>query len=674
MNIILKNKIRQSATVLALAICAVMATHFVQIQGQDLIDLPGTENHTDTAAVDVNAAPAEVAVAYGKRTLLNSQKLSAAEALSGDMIGTSIALSDSGSSLLVGASGDDLAGTDSGAVYSYKYDNGQWALHQKITSPAAGQPLTYFGSAVALNEEGKLAVVGASGENGDIGAAYVLVRRDGSWHVTARLAAADGAAGDYFGSQVALSADGLTAVVASPNAAEGQGVVYVFVDQGGAWTLQARLVASDGGAEDGFGVSLALSDDGSRLLVGAASDKREIGAAYVYQRAGGAWAEAQKLTASDPAEGDRFGFPVAISGDGSLALISAVGDSSYTGAAYSFSFDGATWAEQQKFVAPDAFGMTSFGSSLAMSDDGSTAIIGAFGTEGTAGSTYVFKHKTNRDGVLAWKDWGKLLANDRSTQDFFGTTSALDANGSRAVIGANGSGDFRGAVYAFFEDSLPTTSDSDDTVVDLPTIEPVFSTSADLTPAPTITPVVPAAVTDPAELLTNGEFELEGQSRETAAIWTAIDGANQVTRKCADATDTSFAGCVLQINSSEGKVIIVGQSVDLTGKSIGAGDTLTLTGKVEAKGAVVDARIRVEVIYLEAGLEKDSVVYKAKAATGGYIPVDPQVLVLRGTPQTIIVTLINQGQDGKVRFDGLSLKWADSGQAGFSDTNTLPLP
>ncbi len=703
MNILLKNRLKQGAAIVAIIACALVASRFVQIQAtsdpappsQDIIDLPGSE---DTAQTDPSVAgglpieaPVDVAadvpaVAYQKRTLLNAQKLAAAEALSGDMIGTAIALSDDGGFLLVGASGDDAAGTDSGAVYSYQYDNGLWMPGQKITSPAGGQSLTYFGGAADLNAEGSRALIGASGENGDVGAAYVLFRSDGSWHVAARIAAPDGIAGDYFGSQVALSADGLIAVVAAPDAVEGQGAAYVFVDQGGAWMLQARLIASDGGPDDGFGTVLALSDDGTRLLVGAADDKYEIGAAYLFDQAGGAWIQSHKLTASDPAEGDRFGYPLTLSGDGTLALIGAVGDNHYTGAAYSFAFDGLTWAEQQKFTAPDSAGMTSFGSSLAMSRDGSTAVIGAYGTEGTAGGTYVYRRKINNDGLTVWKDWGKLLAPDRSVQDFFGTTSALDASGSRAVIGANGSGDFRGAVYAFFEDSLPTAADSTESneegMLELPVIEPGFSTSTDLTPVPTDAPqIVPADPVDPDELLANGQFETEGVSRDAAAVWSVVDGVDQVTRKCPDASEltaldgtASISGCVLQINSEAGKVSIVGQSVDLTGKPVTSGDTLTLTGRLEVKGTAADVRIRVQVSYLEAGLEEDKLVYKTNAATDGYVTFDPQMLVLRGTPQVITVMLINQGLDGKVRFDDLSLKWADTGQAGFSDTTTLPLP
>jgi hypothetical protein len=675
MDIAFKNKLKQVVAIVVVAICAFIVSTYIQSNansgtaepGQELIGLPGSGSNSGEQSA--NNTQASVSTSGNMRTLLNSQKLTAAEALSGDMIGASVALSDNGEFMLVGASGDDAAGSDTGAVYAYKYDAGQWVIGQKILSPAAGQPLTYFGGAVALNEEGKTALVGASGENGEIGAAYLLTKADGNWNVAARLAAPDGVAGDYFGSQVAISADGMTAAVSSPSALEGQGATYVFVNNNGAWTLQARLVASDGGAEDGFGAALAFNDDGSRLLVGASSDNLGIGAAYLFNRAGGAWTEAQKLTVSDPAEGEHFGYPVSLSGDGTVALIGAVGDSGYAGAAYSFGFDGAAWVEQQKLAAPDAAGMTSFGSSLAMSDDGSTAIIGAYGSDGTAGGTYVFKRKANREGLVVWKDWGKLLAQDRSATAFFGTTGALDASGSRAVIGANGDGDFRGAVYAFFEDSLPQPSETSEEgdALALPTAEPGFSTSTDLTPVPT----VPAAV-DPSELVSNGEFETEGTSRELAAIWSPLDGANQVLRKCADAADTSFTGCVMQLDSKEGKVIIVGQSVDLAGKALGAGDTLSLSGKIEAKGTVVDARVRVEITYVEAGLEKDTLVYKVNTETGGYAPFADQTLALKGTPQTMIVTLVNQGLDGKVRFDAISLKWVDSGQAGFSSLAPLP--
>jgi hypothetical protein len=103
-----------------------------------------------------------------------------------------------------------------------------------------------------------------------------------------------------------------------------QGSAYVFVKPGGGWanmTETAKLTASDGAAGDEFGVSVAISGDA--VVVGAngahISGKALQGSAYVFVKPGGGWAgpltEQAKLTASDGAVGDQFGFSVAVSGD-----------------------------------------------------------------------------------------------------------------------------------------------------------------------------------------------------------------------------------------------------------------------------------------------------------------------------------------------------------------------
>ncbi len=122
-----------------------------------------------------------------------------------------------------------------------------------------------------------------------------------------KLTASDGAAGDWFGHSVSLSGDRALVGALFHDDPANSGSAYVFERQGdGSWLEVDKLTASDGAANDFFGLSASLSGD--RALVGANGDSDSNGSAYVYERQGdGSWLEVAKLTASDGAADDLFG-------------------------------------------------------------------------------------------------------------------------------------------------------------------------------------------------------------------------------------------------------------------------------------------------------------------------------------------------------------------------------
>jgi hypothetical protein len=192
-----------------------------------------------------------------------------------------------------------------------------------------------FGRSVAI--DGATVVVGAYRKNSYTGAVYVLRTTDGgaSYGQVAKLAAADGAADDLFGTSVAI--DGATVVIGAPDAGTG-GAVYVFrtSDGGATYDQVAKLTADDAAASDYFGVSVAI--DGDTVVVGAFSDDSDRGSAYVFRTSDGAtYVEVAKLTAADAATGDVFGNSVAIAGD--TVVVGAQWDDdggSASGSAYVF--------------------------------------------------------------------------------------------------------------------------------------------------------------------------------------------------------------------------------------------------------------------------------------------------------------------------------------------------
>jgi len=150
-----------------------------------------------------------------------------------------------------------------------------------------------------------------------------------------KLTASDGAANDHFGDSVSLSGD--TAVIGAPYTDTSEGSAYVFVRSGTTWSQQAKLTANDGVAYDDFGDSVSLSGD--TAVIGARGDDdlgTDSGSAYVFVRSGTTWSQQAKLTASDGAYSDRFGYSVSVSGD--TAVIGAYGDDNFKGAAYVFAY------------------------------------------------------------------------------------------------------------------------------------------------------------------------------------------------------------------------------------------------------------------------------------------------------------------------------------------------
>jgi len=168
--------------------------------------------------------------------------------------------------------------------------------------------------------------------------------------------------------------------------------------------------------------------------VGAYGGNNFAGSAYIFDIASGR--QLFKLTASDSAEGERFGWSVAISG--TTALVGKHFDDhagSQSGSAYIF--DTTTGQQIFKLTASDAARSDVFGISVAIS--GSTAIIGAWGDEDGAGSAYVFDTTTGQQLF-------KLTASDGAEGDFFGWSVAI--SGTMAIVGAR-SDDDTGSAYVF---------------------------------------------------------------------------------------------------------------------------------------------------------------------------------------------------------------------------------
>jgi hypothetical protein len=326
----------------------------------------------------------------------------------------------------------------------------------------------------------------------DAGAVYVFTRIGGNWSQQAYVKASNTEAGDLFGESVALSGDGNTLAVGArledssatdingldtDNSFLNAGAVYVFTRIGSDWSQQAYVKASNTGAGDLFGESVALSGDGNTLAVGAegeASNANVIdgdqadnsatlaGAAYVFTRSGGSWTQQAYVKASNTDAGDRFGNSVAVSGDGNTLAVGAWGEASNatgiggdqtnnslanSGAVYVFIRSGSAWSQQAYAKASNTDVGDQFGLSVTLSGDGNTLAVGASfedsnatGIDGdqtdnsslNAGAVYVF---TSSGG--SWIQQSYVKASNTETNDFFGIPVALSGDGNTLAVGAS---------------------------------------------------------------------------------------------------------------------------------------------------------------------------------------------------------------------------------------------
>ncbi|MES2466189.1 MAG: FG-GAP repeat protein [Verrucomicrobiota bacterium] len=300
----------------------------------------------------------------------------------------------------------------------------------------------------------------------------------------AYLKASNTGAGDFFGHSVALSGD--TAVIGAPyedsaatgvngnqasNATADAGAAYVFVRDGGVWTFQAYLKASNTDTGDYFGYSVAL--DGNTAVIGARYEDSAAtgvngdqtsnaaafsGAAYVFVRSGSTWSQQAYLKASNTGEYDSFGVSVAL--DGNTAVIGAPAEDSAAigvngdqtsnaapgaGSAYVFVRSGSTWSQQAYLKATNTGEDDAFGHSVAVSgsqiavgaplEDSEATGVGGDQTSNAAlysGAVYLFSRN------LFTGSWSQryLKASNTGRSDYFGSSLAL--SGLTLLVGAPG--------------------------------------------------------------------------------------------------------------------------------------------------------------------------------------------------------------------------------------------
>ncbi len=386
--------------------------------------------------------------------------------------GTSMALSADGSTLIVGA---PQANDSMGAAYVFTRAGESWVAQSVIMPPAsAASPQEEeqcaeespeevgecaFGASVAISADGDTALIGDPSPSTTAGAALIYVRSEaGEWTQQAMLSG-DGAASreGRFGKSVALSADGNTALVGVPSASNLRGGAWVFTRAGSEWSRQAALLDSEAVALARFGRAVALSDDGQTALIGGPTSSGSTGAAWTFTRAGTIWTQQGGPLLGGAAELDagHFGKSVALSGDGQTALVGAPEANGARGTVWAYGRAGSTFVQQGEALDEGSAAEVGarFGSSVALSGDGTLALIGAPHHEGAYGSVTQWERSASAEWKLQQQ---RLGGSEGSGRPYTGASVALSNDGLVAAIGGPRDERRTGAAWVFsFEHSTP---------------------------------------------------------------------------------------------------------------------------------------------------------------------------------------------------------------------------
>jgi FG-GAP-like repeat/FG-GAP repeat len=295
------------------------------------------------------------------------------------------------------------------------------------------------GSSVAVSADGNTALVGGYADNSNIGAAWVYTRTDGVWSQQGNKLVGTGGdkgigEGVFQGRSVALSADGNTALVGGYGDNNYVGAAWVYTRSAGTWTQQGdKLVGAGVAGKASQGYSVSLSADGNTALIGGYSEGGSYtGAAWVFTRSGTTWTQqGNKLVGTGTYS---FGSSVSLSADGNTALI---GEGSpiqvNIGSAWVYTRSAGTWTQQgDKLVGTGATGKANQGNSVSLSADGNTAIVGGAADNSSAGAVWVY----TRSGTT-WTQQGNKLVGTGATGPWTGqgVSVSLSADGNTAIVG-----------------------------------------------------------------------------------------------------------------------------------------------------------------------------------------------------------------------------------------------
>ncbi|MCA6516180.1 MAG: IPT/TIG domain-containing protein, partial [Chitinophagaceae bacterium] len=303
------------------------------------------------------------------------------------------------------------------------------------------------GSSVSISADGNTAIVGGDGDNG-VGAAWIYTLSGGVWTQQGNKLVGTGSVGPgYQGFSVSISADGNTAIVGSFRDNNFVGAAWVYTRSGGVWTQQGNKLVGTGAVGSAYqGWSVSISADGNTAIVGGYNDNSNVGAAWVYTRSGGVWTQqGNKLVGTGSVGQGRQGSSVSISADGNTAIVGGDGDNG-VGAVWVYTRSGGVWTQQgNKLVGTGAVGSARQGFSVSISADGNTAIAGGYNDNSSVGAAWVF----TRSGSVWTQQGNKLVGTGAVGSARQGISVSISADGNTAIVGGDYDNSNVGAAWVY---------------------------------------------------------------------------------------------------------------------------------------------------------------------------------------------------------------------------------
>lgn len=379
-------------------------------------------------------------------------KLAANDGMIADNFGSSVAMSGDGNTVAVAAQLADVAGVvNCGAVYLFERNGTSYTFKTKLSASDKATS-DEFGSSIALNEDGTVLVVGAwhsspSSVN-QAGAAYIFNKVNGTWSQTAKLTAADKASVSYFGFAVAVNGGGNIVAIGAPfstgNSQPNGGAVYIYTKSGSAWNQSVRLVPNSLTAASYFGYSLDINQSATALVVGApgfsSAGNSDAGAIYVYNFLT-SWTETAKLHPSVVKTAAQVGKSVAIDETGTTVTAGApllddtesgIADCGYV---YVFKYATGAWTQSAMLSRANKTAGDQYGNAVKLDSTGSKLFVAGWSIDsnGIANCGQVDQYQYSG---TAWSLIQSTKASDKGTGDFFGSSISINNQGSRLAVGA----------------------------------------------------------------------------------------------------------------------------------------------------------------------------------------------------------------------------------------------
>jgi hypothetical protein len=406
------------------------------------------------AATVFLVSAAAVSPAHAQTTKIQQSEVSlvpASDADEHDSVGSATAISNSGNTMVVGAENADGAQVGAGAAFVFDKINGNWVRTASLfADDGRAVPLPdgkfrndSYAESVAISTDGNTVIVGSPNHNhsgqGNTGAVYVFQRMKGVWSQQAELRSPNPSIFDFFGAGqggggIGISGDTIV-VTDDGNFTSIPGSVDVFKRINGVWTFSTQLLVPD----DFNFIPSSLAIDGNTVAVGSSfSDAPNAffaGVAYVFRFDEGKWSAPVTVAAADATTGGSFGFSVSLSGNTlAVGANTQPGTTAQSGAAYVFSSDEGKWTQKAKLMASDGLDFDNFGCAISVS--GQTVFVGADLHTPPANSVAGAAYiYQNADGI--WRQVAELAPSDTAISGGGEYGIAVAVGNNSLVVGAD---------------------------------------------------------------------------------------------------------------------------------------------------------------------------------------------------------------------------------------------